>query len=319
MSALPLQSAKAHAAASVPLHSTPRSATLWALTLGAGLLAALVLLQLIDFRAPFSDEREEFSPMSTVLFAGAVWMIVKGVKGALQWGRMRALAKQHPLEPWLWDYPWQRELVDTTPQLAAVAGLPMLLLFGLFLGAINVAVVFMGIGESQFPMVPLLIGCAFLALVDVAFIRYGILSFKRQMAELRQGLLRLRLPQIPLALGTQPQLELVLPRGLPNLRRVKIVLRRVYERTVTTRSGNSTRIRTKSDIEYKQTLELEVRELRGTDGLFFELDLPPAVPEASTALNGNPARVWEIEIAFTVPKVGTPTTFKLPVYFVDGG
>jgi len=51
-------------------------------------------------------------------------------------------------------------------------------------------------------------------------------------------------------------------------------------------------------------------------GLFFELDLSPAAPEASTALNGNPERVWEIEISFTVPKVGTPTTFKLPVYLV---
>lgn len=66
----------------------------------------------MSFAEPFTRERGLLNPIFTLLFVGAVLLLLKGGFEAIRSMRTRALAQQYPHEPWRWDHSWRRELDD---------------------------------------------------------------------------------------------------------------------------------------------------------------------------------------------------------------
>jgi hypothetical protein len=242
-----------------------------------------------------------------------------GLVGALLYLRLLSFSGKHPHEPWLWDYAWRRELKDE--QLTRLLEhLPEQLGIGVLLALVN-GVALLGFQVEEHPPTGLYLFAAFVLGLDGVLLWWKVRPFARDvLALLRYGRTCLRLPAIPLALGSRVQVELEVPRGLAGLTEVRAVLRHVRERQEQQRRGTGSKRRTVTvtvrDIDYErvQKVDLGPKE-RGT--VVLELNLPKR-PEAGTVLSTFPRRLWELQLTSEVPGLDLDVTFVLPVYAVRG-
>lgn len=242
---------------------------------------------------------------------GLLWVAVKVIRGQ----QRSSLARSQPHAPWHWDHPWQRDLSDDQDT-RAVGSTLALLFFGPGLLFTNVAFIW-GFVIGKTPLSEFLMGGATLLLVDVCLAQMLVLPASRNiLRRLRFGRSRLRLPGIPLALGTRVPLEWVGPPAVAELPSVTVTLRRIQERLVTTGRGKDQRTRIVRDTKYERSQKVETGTLRDTGRLSFTLDLPPPAPNLTTVLS-PPRRFWELQItARRRSGLDLDVTFLLPVYDV---
>jgi hypothetical protein len=229
--------------------------------------------------------------------------------------RLRARARRHPLEPWRWDQPWQLEMPD---ERLSLRGLLPQLLGALFLtafmgGCAAGALIFLS-RWSESSTTRFL--CVMMALM-LAVTIHSAFKFAREdkFAQLRQwrrwrrfGFLRLRLPRIPLALGTHAQVELAVPRALAALPPLQATLRCVRAVQVKTASGGDEPPKTYSSTLHEQHPRVEAGVIT--------LELPPAAPGLSTWIARSEQLYWELRLQSVAPDASLDATFRLPIYTV---
>ncbi|AKF85978.1 hypothetical protein MFUL124B02_19685 [Myxococcus fulvus 124B02] len=225
------------------------------------------------------------------------------------------LAQRDLQEPWKWDHPWTLELLDDQ-NTRAVGSLFVLLFFVPGLLFMNIMFIWgFVIGETSLPT--FLLQSATILFIDACLAQMLLLPASRHiLRRLRIKRTRLRLPWIPLALGTRVPLEWVGPPAAAKLPSVTVTLRRIEERIMTTGRGKDRRIRIVRDLKYERSQRVETGTLRDTGRLSFSLDLPPPAPGLTTVLS-PPRHFWELHLT-AKPRSGgdLDVTFLLPVYEV---
>jgi hypothetical protein len=282
-----------------------------------GLCGSLVLLQWVELQNPFPLQR----PLSEVLwhantlFVGTVALTLVGVAQWVRWRRLVAISRQHPFEPWRWEFPPGLELVDE--QLALVSNnVAGVLFLGLVLLFFHGALVLAAFQEDMPVAVPLLFG-GILLLTDVVLFRKVVLpTFTGLFALLRYGRTRLRLSQLPLLPGTEQVVELIMPRGRAQLGLVRAVLRRVRERRVTSGTGKNRSSEKVRRTEFTLPVRVNAEPQEGENSFSFVLKVPPVERKDSTDLSGSYRCIWELQINSDVPGLDLDVTFVLPVYWV---
>jgi hypothetical protein len=297
---------------------------IWLVPTVLGTLGALVLSQWVDFPALLQKKLDVSEVLVHTLFALAVVVALRGLVGAPRWLRLRGISKRYPYEPWRWEFPQGRELMDEQVAKAAEAVAAIVLLTPLVLGLTGLGAWVLLAGE-----VPIL-GALFLvgvwgSMVWVMIQRAIIPSITRLLAFMRYGQTRLRLQQFPLVPDSKTQVRLTMPRGLGNLDHVRGVVRRVRERVVEEGYNKHTKKRgsnssTVQDVEVIQPQFIKAEEGRNGNTLSFTLTVPPARgPEDTTNLSSGLKCFWELNLTSDVPGLDLDITFKLPVYWVDEG
>jgi hypothetical protein len=286
----------------------------WIGTTIRGLIGTVFLARFVEFQDPFLRERSGWDHRIVhVLFAGAVLMLLWGLVQAIPWLRLQRLSQQHPHEPWRWEFPQGPELVDE--QLSSVSqNLVGVIFITPFLLFFHFGLVLAVLQDNVPAALPVIFG-GVLLLIDVFIFRKGILpTFIQVLALMRYGQTRLRLPELPLRPGTQPQVELIMPRGRSKLQNVRAVLRRVRERKVSTGSGKNKSSDIVRNTEYTQPLRVEAEEQQSEDTLAFVVKVPPVEPKDSTDLSNSVRCLWEIQLTSDVPGLDLDVTFVVPVY-----
>jgi hypothetical protein len=282
----------------------------WIFWLVSGLVGALFFQQWVDFQDPLL--RESGAPLlAHILFAGAVLLALTGAAGGLRWRRLSALARQYPMEPWRWDHPWRRELLDeqVSTVLSHTAGLMCLMPF---IVVFNLGF-FTGVWKPEWPLLSHLVAGVFFTLMHGAIIYEFLIPYvAKVLALVRYGRTRLRLPQIPLALGTDAQVELVLPRGAAQLDRLRAELRRVRIEKVRRHTKTDTRTTT----EWQCGMDVDAKDARQGESISMTLVLPRAGPGNTTVLRGRRQCRWELHITSQVRGLDLDVSFLLPVYWL---
>ncbi len=287
------------------------------LLLGGAVMAFMIRKVGVSF---YSAETTLLEAVALLVYAVLAAMMLSGVAGLLRSAWRRARAGRHPHEPWRWDYPWRRKMVDPRLSVSSLLlALPGQLLFTTLSLAICGGPLFMVFwmwgtgGMIVFGVVTLLL-CAFILpmlwrSLGPYLHRWGVL--------LRYGRMCLRLPGIPLALGTRPEVELAFGRDVPHLTRAQVTLRRVSERRIKDPTGLLART-TVRQVESERAYEVRTEAPGPRQGMFIPLELPPPEVAASTWMEDGLQIYWEVNIASTGPGLDLDTTFRLPVYLVPG-
>jgi hypothetical protein len=299
-------------------HVPPRPAPRWIPTTVLGLVASGVLGRFVPFQDPAVAQKELIPALASALFLGAAMVALRGVTGALRWMRQYALARKHPSEPWRWDHPWRREIVDE--QGAALGNLlGGLIVIAPFLAGFNAMALLALINGA--PLFAVFIAGAMALFVDVMLFQNVIRPRGAAVLSLwRYGRTRLRLPEIPLVPGTETPVELIVPRGLDHLRGMRAVVRQVREEEVRTGGDESVQTETVRRLAHVQPQRVEAQEGRQGNRVAFTLKLPPASPRDSTVLSSDPRCLWELHITAQVEGPDLDITFVLPVYVkTEGG
>lgn len=253
-----------------------------------------------------------FRETDTLVLVAVALVFLLAAMSLGRWGYRFMLSKKRPSEPWLWDRTWRRELIDQ--QLGQVVarwifGSPFLG-FLVLLHYIAYTTTF-----SQGHVAASIFLALFILLFDtILFTQLVKPAALETLALLRFGRMRLRLPKVPLELGSRCKVHLVARPGLTSLPEVKVQLRRKRQWSVLPRSSKSG-IRTFTDAEYTHTQTVSAEALREGRDLAIPLELPEGGPEHSTVLNAEPHCFWELQLSSEVPGVDLDVTFVLPVYY----
>lgn len=252
------------------------------------------------------------------VFVGAIAILAlvvgKLIADLLRWTRKRALSKKYPDEPWLWDHTWKLELVDQQ-LVTLMPDNPAGTLFILaILGAMHLAIL-LAFAQGELA-VGLVFGGFLLVMDGVIFVRGFIPYLRRVSTFLHFGRLRLRLPEVPLALGKPYEVELVARSSLSKLPGLSATLRRVREVRETRGAGKNKTTETIREIEYEHTERMDTRPLSEGRDLRIPLELPASAPMSSTWLDGSTRRFWELQLQGSEGDVNLDTTFLLPIYAV---
>jgi hypothetical protein len=258
----------------------------------------------------FGDEPVEELPAP--LSSHATWVamalafILWGVVRIRRSLRRRDFARRYLEEPWRWDHPWRDEVTDTRLSVLSLLGtlptpviLTVCLLPFIIMGAVGV------IQASEVFLKAISGGvCLLTAFFLRAAWRAHAEDLHRWLVRLRYGRMLLRLPSLPLALGTRPQVDLVVAKDLTHLSRVRVTLRRVRGRLESRGSGKQRRTVTLRDIEYQHNQDIRFDALGPGHGLRFQLKLPPPKPQTSTVMGDSAWRHWEVQVTAEVPRGG---------------
>ena len=250
-----------------------------------------------------------------LLVVGALVFLLAAFE-LVRWVNRLRLARKRPDEPWLWDGSWKRELRDQQP--GRVAGMLLLcLIFSAFLAVFHYLAFTEGISTKNL-FLSFLLG-AFLIAFDLALFKMLLKpTFLQVLALLRFGRMRLRLPELPLTLGSRTHVHLLARPSLAPLTGVMVELRRVREWSEMRGSGKERRSTTVSQTEYSQKQRVDAAVLREGKDLLIPLELPEADPKSSTVLHGPRRCYWELQLTSKVPGVDLDVTFVLPIYYSVG-
>ncbi|MCP3060158.1 hypothetical protein LXT21_15345 [Myxococcus sp. K38C18041901] len=248
--------------------------------------------------------------------------LVCGVWGAVRLRRslrLRAFAREHRTEPWLWDHPWTQQTV--APQLAT-GPLPRPILGGLVIVGLLGAFWHLA-PEVLSPHAPqqqrLGGGFMLLALTTCGLYttwRFLLRAFYRRWKARRVfGRVSLRLPQVPLSLGSQDTVELLPEHDVPSLHSLTVTLRRTHQVTRTKGTGKSQRRITTRTIQHEHRQELDFEGLRADRPLKIPLTFLVTDARSSTWRQSDEEVSWELEVwGITEQGKRLAMNFRLPVY-----
>ncbi|MFY1832014.1 hypothetical protein ACN47A_39305 [Myxococcus fulvus] len=284
------------------------------------LLALVGGYQLLGLRTA-TPEPSLLEPLSLqgALLAGTLMCGVWGAVRMRRSLRLRAFAREHRAEPWLWDHPWTQETV--APQLATgpllspiLGGLVIVGLLGAF-GYLAPEVLRPEGPEQQ------RLGGGFMLLALTTFGLYAAWHvllrafYRRWKARRVFGRMSLRLPQVPLSLGSKDTVELLPEHDVPSLHSLTVTLRRVHLMTRTKGTGKNQRRVTARTIQHEDAQEFVFEGLRAERPLKIPLTFLITDARSATWRQLGEEVSWELEVlGFTEQGKTLELNFRLPVY-----
>lgn len=235
-----------------------------------------------------------------------LFLLVHGTAGLVRRARYRHEASRRPTEPWYADYHWHPEGFTFSAFKTTLGRLALALFWSAFL------VPFFWIGMKG--AWPFLAGATLFALAGL-YIWYRFLQMLADL--LRYGSSFLEYDRFPYFLGSTFSARLRTPRHVSDLNELKLTLRCVAEKYVTTGTGEN---RTTSVVcyeLYKDESTLSKESLAEFRGESIPLRFPLPIDKPETTLIFAPPTYWEIEARGTSSKVNYIAYFLVPVYKVQ--
>lgn len=254
-----------------------------------------------------------------------LWLGVLGLAALLisadvrSWRRLRRLARAHRDEPWIWDRSWRRELLAENLRQVLKRLAPALLMLAILSGVLA-----RGAQMLYLPGMPWVsLGMVGLILAGNGLVLWSEREKLRPLLSwIHFGRPRLRVPQVPLKLGTRCQLRLVVPPSArPNFARVaeaKAELRRVRQWSKSSGHGDERRSHTIRRTEYTHEQPLDVSALGVGKELVIELKLPEAGAANTSVLHGKVQCFWELHLTGDAPGRKLELCYLLPAYHFAG-
>jgi len=237
-------------------------------------------------------------------FLAGAFLMIHGTHDLIRKAIWKNRAAAHPGEPWVADFHWRREGIAFSAFQETLKRLIGALGWNLFL------VPFFWIGAVQ-KVWPFLIFSAVFALLGLIFwYRWGVM-----VADcVRYGGSFLNYDSFPYFLGSPLRGRLRAPRNFSSIEELKLTLRCVEEKYITSGAGENRSTKVVCYEIYKDEQTLDQGRLRGLAGhdIPFEFPLPPDQP--TTTLAATPPTYWEIEAKGKARGVDYQAYFLVPVY-----
>jgi hypothetical protein len=235
-----------------------------------------------------------------IAFAMAGLMVLAhALRGMRHHARRKRVTELFPDRPWVSDYPWDQNGIDSRLGARALHSIFGTTLFCIFLAPFHWWAWMSGHGGF---MVGLITGLfEFLA---VFVVWSGI---RHVIQWLKYGRMRLRFREFPYRPGGSLDLEFS-PNSFDHLR---ATLRFIEERVETSGSGENRSSRIVHDALHEETKHFEPGTLQPEVRIQFEL---PANDEWVNQISGTPVRYWELLLESEVVGVDFEASWPVPVY-----
>jgi hypothetical protein len=274
--------------------------------LGIGTYFTLGSLGLIPF-----DESKVNGPVwlvtaaGLVFFIGGLMLFGMGLEQASLLRRSEKAARQHPDEPAMADYPWDRE-GHSPPRWAPVRKSLVMLFFMVIFASIPNVLAY----ESDPTPIVLRISAIVMNLIVIGVLVYAL---NRLRHAIKFGRTRLRYPRFPLRPGETADLEIELPASLRQIESAHFDLRCIREKYEMQGSGKNRRKQLIQEALYESSQQIEGQALGGSAAsLRVRFEIPEDQP--CTAMRGKPPHYWELEMIAKVPGLDLNQRYLLPVY-----
>jgi hypothetical protein len=237
-------------------------------------------------------------------FAG-LFVFVHGVRGVARKARYKRESALHPGDIWYADYHWHQEGASYSALREMVSRFLAAVAWNGFLAP------FFWVGFTQR-------GAWLFAVIASLFGLIGIIFWVRwaqMLGELlRYGNSFLAYDQFPYFLGSTLGARLRMPQHVADLDELKVTLRCVMERYVTSGTGKNRSSTVVCYELYQDSKTFSQEQVAGYAGgeLPVQFKLPENQP--STTLIATPPTYWEIEAAGSSHKVNYQAYFLVPVY-----
>lgn len=235
-----------------------------------------------------------------VFLVSGLGFVLAGVAGYVRQARGAARAVHHPAEPWLADYPWDRDGIgDDTPR-RFLTSLAWTLFLGLFLSPFN----YFAWKDAG------AMGCFILLIVLFDLIAAAMLvqTLLYAVHELKYGRSRLRFERFPFFLGDALEARLHAGRSLHRYQTLSFTLRCVEESVRSDGDGN----KVVCHQVWADSHELPPGEWSEGREPLIRFELPQG--DHGTRLSARPPRYWELEVKADTPGLDYSATFLVPVY-----
>jgi len=235
-----------------------------------------------------------------LMFGGAGLAVSgAGIVAGIRSGRRAEIVRRNPNEPWLVDYPWNREKIRSAGFAGVVGKFAGFTFFCVFLVPFH----WWGwISDEGNWFVRVFVG-----VFELFAFFFAITVVRSLIHWLKFGRTQLRFARFPFHPGEQLQVEFS-----PNrFDRLEVTLRyqELTTRTVGSGKNRSTHVHTETLHAMRQELICTPLDVE----VPIEFDLPDN-PEWVNAIAENPSVFWELEIKAEAPGVDFEATYKLPVY-----
>jgi len=236
--------------------------------------------------------------LGAICAAAGAFLPIAGVQSYLRHRRLGRLRREHPDEPWLADYPWNREGDRQRPFREAMGSMIGLLVFALFLGPFNVLA----------SMEPGFLVGAVVYVADLVWLG-GVVRWCYQRARsLKYGRAWVKYGSFPFFVGQTIRLRLGTHARLDSLQKIEVSLRFIREESRDEGDGTTT-VASRCWLE---TLRFDPRDLRGATELPVRFQLPEG--DYGTRLSEAEGRYWEVEMKGEAPGIDFAASFLVPVY-----
>jgi hypothetical protein len=272
-----------------------------------GVGVAIVLMSADVIPTDDSDihvPRWVFGTVGGVFALPGLMIVLRGVRGGMRKARLKALARQHPDDPALGDYEWDRHASRDEGKrgiLGSFVAGALILLFSLPFGYV---------GFFEDAGIPFAIGGIVVALVGGGVLAHGVYLFIRR---LKYGGGRIEYSRFPFRTGEILEAHWIGDKPIHNYHRITFTLRSIEEEIEISGTGKN---RSKRYVRYQRWADTFDVDGPGeyTGGTPISLTFSPPADAPSSALSLNPPRYWECEIHAETPGVDFRQTYLLPVY-----
>lgn len=276
------------------------------LFVGIGVFIVLVAADIVPTKdSNIHVPRWVLGAIGVVFGLPGITVMLRGVRGGIRKARLKALARQHPEDPALGDYEWNRYASRDEGKrgiLGSFAGGVFVLLFSL-------PFLYVGFLEKDAGIVFGIAGIV-VALVGIAVLAYGMYLLIRR---LKYGGGRIEFTTFPFRTGEILEAQWVGDKPIRNYQSITFTLRCVEEEIEISGTGKN---RSKRYVRYERWADRFEVEGPGeyAGGTPISLTFSPPADAPSTALSLRPPRYWECEIHAETPGVDFRQTYLLPVY-----
>jgi hypothetical protein len=232
--------------------------------------------------------------------------------GYVGWARGRSAARrreEHPLEPWLWDFPFDTTKATHGSLGRAVGGFVGFGFFCIFLAGFHFWAFFTG--EGPLPVKIFVVLMDFVALL----ILWG--AFHSLFAYLKYGKSRLHFARFPFRPGNSIEAGLEVNSRIRDAQKIELALRYIEEIVITRGSGKNSNTQINLYCLHEVLQTITPAQYGSTDG---EIPISMRLPSGdySTRLLEKPRRYWELEVKAETPGIDYQAAFLLPVYGAQG-
>ena len=242
-----------------------------------------------------------FPPKSVFVIAGLglAWAVAAEV------ARARAAQKrreEHPLEPWLWDHPWDSRWATHGSLKPAIS------MFASFVAWSAVVLIFRVSSTSDLGTRILVFVVGLFPLVMFCRAAYRLLQY------LKYGKSRFHFARFPLHLGRPVEGSLEVSQKVSAASSISLTMRYIEEVTETRGSGKN---RTSQKVLYclqevKREMNPSQFDLEGQGKIPISIELPKG--DFPNLLLETPRRYWELEAKAGTLGIDFDARFLLPVY-----
>ncbi len=279
--------------------------------LGTGIFLTLVGTGVISV-----DKSSINGPPWLIALFGAIfglpgaWLILHGIRGAINVRRIARERDRHSREPWRYDYRWS----ETGIRDMQARGVRQMLFGMLFIALFAAPFNWLAFASESAAAVGYVFACVNSIVAIYAF------AFAYRMARwMKFGTGRLQFRRFPFFLGEKLQVDFVPGRRLDGIGRVVCTLRCIREEYETTRVNNRQHVEIVGHELFRDVREVDAETAMGAldRSIPISFDLPNG--SAVTRLSDRPPTYWELDISAATRGVDLNSRFLLPVYSREAG